>query len=48
MKVSMAAKLRNQLTPKVLRIINKISGIILIGFGISLIVGVLYLGNLSH
>ena len=48
MKVFMAAKLRNQLTPKVLRIINKISGIILIGFGISLIGGVLFWGTRSH
>jgi len=48
MKVRMAAKLRNQLTPKVLRIINKISGLILIGFGLSLIGGVLFWGFQSH
>ena len=48
MKVFMAAKLRKQLTPNVLRIINKISGIILIGFGISLIGGVLFWGTRSH
>jgi threonine/homoserine/homoserine lactone efflux protein len=48
MKVFMAAKLRNQLTPKVLRIINKISGIILIGFGIALVGGLLFWGTRSH
>ena len=48
LKVIMAAKLRNQLTPKVLRIINKISGLILIGFGLSLIGGVLFWGFQSH
>lgn len=48
MKVVMAVKLRKQLTPKVLRIINKISGLILIGFGLSLIGGVLFWGYQSH
>jgi threonine/homoserine/homoserine lactone efflux protein len=48
MKVFMAAKLRKQLTPKVLKIINKISGVILIGFGITLIGGVLFWGTSAH
>jgi len=36
-KVMMAGKLRNKLTLKTLVIINKISGSILIGFGLALI-----------
>jgi threonine/homoserine/homoserine lactone efflux protein len=48
MKVFMAAKLRKQLTPKVLKIINKISGLILIGFGITLIGGVFFWGTSAH
>lgn len=44
-KVSLAAKLRSKLTPKILRTINKISGIILIGFGIALGWGILMYGD---
>ena len=41
-KVMMAGKLRNRLTLHNLSIINKISGIILIGFGIALLWGVIF------
>ena len=41
-KVMMAGKLRNKLTLKTLVIINKISGTILIGFGIVLLWGVIF------
>jgi threonine/homoserine/homoserine lactone efflux protein len=41
LKVFMAAKLRKKLTPKVLRIVNVISGIILVGFGLMLATGLL-------
>jgi len=42
-KVMMAGKLRNRLTLRTLNIINKISGTILIGFGIALLWGVIFL-----
>lgn len=45
LKVALAARLRSRLTPKVLRIINKISGLILIGFGIALAWGILAYGD---
>jgi threonine/homoserine/homoserine lactone efflux protein len=41
-KVMMAGKLRNKLTLKTLSIINRISGTILIGFGIALLYGVIF------
>jgi threonine/homoserine/homoserine lactone efflux protein len=41
-KVMMADKLRSKLTLRTLSIINKISGIILIGFGIALLWGVIF------
>jgi threonine/homoserine/homoserine lactone efflux protein len=44
-KVLMAGKLRSRLTQKNLSIINKISGTILIGFGIALAWGVIFFGN---
>ncbi|MEO7530933.1 MAG: lysine transporter LysE, partial [Sediminibacterium sp.] len=40
-KVALASRLRSKLTPSILRTINKISGVILIGFGIALCWGVL-------
>ena len=43
-KVALASRLRSKLTPKTLRTINKISGIILIGFGIVLGWGILAYG----
>lgn len=45
LKVSLASKLRSKLTPKILVIINRISGIILIGFGIALGWGILAYGD---
>jgi threonine/homoserine/homoserine lactone efflux protein len=44
-KVLMSGRLRNRLTEKNLSIINKISGSILIGFGIALVWGVLFFGK---
>ena len=44
-KVSLASNLRSKLTPKILRTVNKISGIILIGFGIALGWGILAFGS---
>jgi len=41
-KVMMAGKLRSRLTLKTLSVINKISGTILIGFGIALLWGVVF------
>jgi threonine/homoserine/homoserine lactone efflux protein len=44
-KVALAARLRSRLTPKILGNINKLSGIILIGFGIALCWGILAYGK---
>ena len=44
-KVLMAGNLRKRLTLKTLSVINIISGIILIGFGIALLWGVIFLSN---
>jgi threonine/homoserine/homoserine lactone efflux protein len=44
-KVMMAGKLGKRLTVHNLSIINKISGTILIGFGLALLWGVIFLGN---
>ena len=44
-KVMMAGKLRSRLTLRALSIINKISGTILIGFGIALLWGVIFFGH---
>jgi threonine/homoserine/homoserine lactone efflux protein len=44
-KVALAARVRSRLTPSILRIINKISGLILIGFGIALCWGILTYGD---
>jgi threonine/homoserine/homoserine lactone efflux protein len=44
-KVALASRLRSKLTPKILRTINKISGLILIGFGIALCWGILAYGD---
>jgi threonine/homoserine/homoserine lactone efflux protein len=43
MKVMLAGKIRPKLTPHNIHIINRISGMILIGFGIALIWGILAL-----
>ena len=42
LKVLMAGKIRKHINEKVITLINKISGLILLGFGIALLVGVLY------
>ena len=44
-KVVLAGKLRQRLTPKNIHLINRINGIILIGFGIALIGGLMFYGN---
>ena len=44
-KVMLAGKIRNRLTPHNIHIINRINGIILIGFGIALIWGLLIYGK---
>lgn len=44
-KVMLAGKLRTKLTPHNIHIINKISGVILFGFGIALIVGTIFYGE---
>ena len=44
-KVMMAGKLRSRLTLRTLSIINKISGTILIGFGLALLWGVIFLSD---
>ena len=45
LKVKLAGKLRSKLTPRILNTINKISGIILIGFGVALCWGILAYGD---
>lgn len=42
LKVLMAGKIRKKINERVISLINKISGLILIGFGIALMVGVFY------
>lgn len=44
-KVLLAGKIRNKLTPHNIHIINRISGMILIGFGVALIWGILAYGD---
>jgi threonine/homoserine/homoserine lactone efflux protein len=44
-KVMLAGKIRNRLTPHNIHNINRLNGIILIGFGIALIWGLLVYGN---
>lgn len=47
-KVILAGKLRRRLTLKNIHLINRINGIILIGFGIALIIGLLFYGQRLH
>ena len=42
LKINLAGKLRKKLTDKNIRIINKISGLLFLIFGVALIIGVLY------
>lgn len=44
-KVMLAGKIRNRLTPHNIHIINRVNGIILIGFGLALIWGLLFVIN---
>jgi len=44
-KVLLAGKLRRKLTPHNIHIINKVSGAILVGFGIALILGTIFYGD---
>jgi threonine/homoserine/homoserine lactone efflux protein len=44
-KVILAGKLRQRLTLKNIQLINRVNGIILIGFGIALIIGLLFYGQ---
>ena len=41
-KINLAGKLRSKLTDKNITIINKISGLLFLAFGVALLVGVLY------
>jgi threonine/homoserine/homoserine lactone efflux protein len=44
-KVILAGNLRKRLTLKNIQLINRINGVILIGFGVALIVGLLFYGQ---
>jgi len=44
-KVLLAGRLRKKLTPHNIHIINKVSGLVLVGFGIALIIGTLFYGD---
>lgn len=48
LKVLLAGKIRKKINERVLSIINKVSGLILLGFGIALLAGVLYGASLKH
>ena len=47
-KVLLANKIRTKLTPHNIHIINRISGLIFIGFGIALLWGIVFGGAASH
>ncbi len=44
-KVILAGKLRTRLTLKNIQLINRVNGVILIGFGVALIIGLLFYGH---
>lgn len=44
-KVLLAGRLRKKLTPHNIHLINKLSGLILVGFGIALIIGTIFYGD---
>jgi threonine/homoserine/homoserine lactone efflux protein len=48
LKVLMAGKIRTKINERVIALINKISGLILLGFGIALLFGVFYSNVLKH
>jgi threonine/homoserine/homoserine lactone efflux protein len=47
-KVLLANKIRTSLTPHNIHIVNRISGLIFIGFGVALIWGIIFGKNLGH
>jgi threonine/homoserine/homoserine lactone efflux protein len=47
-KVLLAGKLRNRLTLHNLTVINKISGMLLVGFGMALLYKTVFLPNAGH
>lgn len=47
-KVMLAGKIRNRLTPHNIHLLNRINGIILIGFSVALIVGLLFYNVPKH
>ena|SRR5687767_123218 len=47
-KVVLAGKLRRRLTLKNIQLINRVNGVILIGFGVALIIGLLFYGQHLH
>ncbi len=48
LKVLLAGRIRAKLTPHNIHIVNKISGIVLIGFGVALLWGLFYTNNKLH
>jgi threonine/homoserine/homoserine lactone efflux protein len=48
LKVLLAGKIRSKINERVVGLINKISGLILIGFGVALMVGAFYTTRLQH
>ncbi|MFT3682394.1 MAG: LysE family translocator [Ferruginibacter sp.] len=48
LKVMLAGKIRKKINERVIRLINKVSGLILLGFGIALLIGVFYNTTLKH
>jgi threonine/homoserine/homoserine lactone efflux protein len=48
LKVLLAGKIRSRINERVIRMINKISGLILIGFGVALMIGVFYATRIAH
>jgi threonine/homoserine/homoserine lactone efflux protein len=44
-KVMLAGRIRQKLTPHNVHIINRVSGLILIGFGVALVWGILAFGE---
>lgn len=48
LKVLLAGKLRSKINERVISLINKTSGLILLGFGVALMIGVFYATRLKH
>lgn len=48
LKVLLAGKIRSKINERVVGLINKISGLILVGFGVALMIGVFYTTRISH